>query len=139
MVFHLILVTAFLLYDLLFNVTCFFLNNGILLAFCCTCCHSCSIHSCYNGSYFRSLSNITRLPYSLYIPSSLSNSLLDNNIMYKSIEHYLNQTCFLTQKYRICFGKKSKISTLTSTCNLKLEFQLFTISSEELKLQILAA
>ena len=39
--------------------------------------------------------NITRLPYSLYIPSSLLNiSLLDNNFMYKSTENCLNQTCF---------------------------------------------
>ena len=88
--------------------------------------------------------NITRLPYNLYIPSSLFNSLLDNNIMYKNTEHYLNQTCcshkntdfFWRKKAKLnvyamsmpCtvkLIKKTKISTLTSTGNSKLEFQLF--------------
>ena len=38
--------------------------------------------------------NIKRPPYSFFIPSSLLNSLLDNNITSKSTEHYLNESCF---------------------------------------------
>ena len=86
------------------------------------CCHSCSIQSCYNGSYFRSLSNITRLPYSFYILSSLLNSLLGNNIMYKRTEHYLNQTCFLHRNTDIFLGKKAKLNVyaMSMPCTVKL-------------------
>ena len=52
--------------------------------------------------------NITRPPYSLYIPSRLLNSRRDNNIMYKNTEHYLNQTCF-SHGNADFFGGKSKL------------------------------
>ena len=99
--------------------------------------------------------NIARLPYSLHIPSSLLNNLRDNNIMYKSTEHYLNQTYFshrntdfffffggggrggegggrkikcLCHVYALHYKtyKKTKISTLTSTGNSELEFHFFS-------------
>ena len=51
MVFLLILVTAFLLYDLLFNVTCFFPEQCHFFVHVVTA--VLSIQSCYNGSNFR--------------------------------------------------------------------------------------
>ena len=84
--------------------------------------------------------NITRPPYSLYIPSRLLKSLRDNNIMYKNTEHYLNQTCFSHRNTEFFWRKKgklnvyalhcktykkTKISTLTSTGNSKLELLSF--------------
>ena len=138
MVLLLILVTAFLLYDLLFNVTCFFPKQW-----------HCFVHVVtavlYSHVIMTAISeafpNITRLPCSLYIPLSLLNSLLDDNIMYKSTEHYLNQTCF-SHRNTGFFGEKRKIKCLchvyalhcktyekkkilTLTGNSKLEFQLF--------------
>ena len=90
MVFLLILLTAFLLYDLLFNVTCFLPEQ----------CHffvrlvTAVLYShVIMATISEAFPNITRLPYSLYISSSLLKSLLDNNIMYKSTKHCLNQTC----------------------------------------------
>ena len=68
MVLFVLLVTTILLYDLAFNISCFFpekcffflhLNCGI-----------CFIQSCHNGFYFRSITKLARLPYRLYIPSS---------------------------------------------------------------------
>ena len=91
MVFPLILVTAFLLYDLLFNVTCFFPEQCHFFVHVVTAVlYSYVIMAAISEAF----PNITRLPYSLFISSSLLNSLLDNNIMYKSTEHHLNQTCF---------------------------------------------
>ena len=138
MVFLWILVTAFLLYDLLFNVSCFFPEQ----------CHF-SVHVVtavlYSHVIMVAISeaflNITRPPYSLYIPSRLLNSLRDNNIMYKNTEHYLNQTCFSHRNTDFFLGKKkaklnvyalhcktykkTKISTLTSTGNSKLSCCFF--------------
>ena len=64
--------------------------------------------------------NITWLPYSLYIPSSLLNSLLENNFMYKSIEHYLNKTCF-SHRNTGFFWEKSKINVyaMSMLCTVK--------------------
>ena len=60
--------------------------------------------------------NITRLPYRLYIPSSLLNSLLDNNIMYRSTEHYLNQTCFfLANSIFLTASSTMTLSTILNT------------------------
>ena len=131
---------AFLLYDLLFSVSCFFPEQCY---FFCACCHSCFNSHVIVVAISEAFPNITRLLYSLYIPSSLLNSLLDNNIMYKNSEHYLNQTCF-SHRNTDFFGEKGKIkclcrvyalhcktynetkmSTLTSTGISKLEFQLF--------------
>ena len=99
MVFLLILVTAFLLYDLLltllfFPEQCHFFVHVVTAVL-----YSHVVMAAISEAF----PNITRLPYSLYIPSSLLNSLLDNNIMYKSTEQLLEPNLLLTQKYRIFF------------------------------------
>ena len=66
--------------------------------------------------------NITRLPYSLYIPSSLLNSLLDNNFMHKSTEDCLNQTCFSHRNTGFFWEKESKIKCL---CDFPGKFYFF--------------
>ena len=68
----------------------FFLNNAIFVHVVTAALYSHVIMAAISEAF----PDITRLPYNLYIPSSLLNSLLDNNIMYKSTEHCLNQTCF---------------------------------------------
>ena len=67
-------------------------------------------------AYSEAFPNIKRLPYSLNIPSSLLNSLLDNNIMYKSTEHYLKQTCF-SHRNTVFFGEKEeKLNVCAMIC-----------------------
>ena len=56
--------------------------------------------------------NTTRLPYSLYIPSRLMNSLRDNNIMHKNTEHYLTKLASPTEIPFFFWGGKSKIKFL---------------------------
>ena len=74
----LILVTAFLLYDLLFNVTCFFPEECHFFVLVVT---AVLYSHVIMATISEAFSNIT----SLYIPPNLLNSLLDNSIMYKSI------------------------------------------------------
>ena len=99
-----ILVTAFLLYDLLFNVTCFFPEQYHFLVHVAT---AVLYSHVIMVAISEAFPNITRPPYSLYSPSRLLNSLLDNNIMYKNTEHYLNQTCF-SHRNTDCFGEKKQ-------------------------------
>ena len=63
-----------------------------------------------------------RLRYSFYIPKSLLNSPLDNNIIYKSTEHYLNETCFSHRNTGFFLGKKAKLNVyaMSMPCTVRL-------------------
>ena len=68
MVLFVLLVTTILLYDLAFNISCFFSEKCFFFLH--RNCGICFIQSCHNGFYFRSITKLARLPYRLYIPSS---------------------------------------------------------------------
>ena len=66
-------------------------------------------------------SNIASLPYSLYIPSSLLNSLLDNNIMYKR-RVLLEPNLLSHRNIGFSLGKKAKLNVYAMSMPYTVKF-----------------